>query len=290
MRIGLKVNTNRDEGYACAYKAAQAILDNGAVPVLKPEDKAGFPELAGVVFEDLRAAAPDVIISVGGDGTFLATVAEYGDTDSAFVGINKGSIGFLAQIEEQNLEECIKTIVSGDYRILNRNRLSVEVYNKDGVLKGTDMCLNDCSIGRGAKLHTVKLLLKVDGQVAERFIGDGLIISTATGSTAYNLAAGGPILMPDMRDMIITANCSHTFSSFSYVVSPESLVEIIVEPFETPPLICLDGRDFVDFEDNDRVVIKASGKPVKTISISPEGFFSVIRHKIIMKGSFYENS
>ena len=95
--------------------------------------------------------------------------------------------------------------------------------------------------------------------------------------------------MPDMRDMIITSNCSHTFTGFSYVVSPDSLVEIIVEPFETPPIICLDGRDFVDFEDNDRVVIRPCDKPLKTISISPDGFFSVIRRKIIMKGSFYEN-
>ena len=290
MRIGLKVNTNRDRDYACAYTAAQAILKYGAVPVLKPDDEAFFPELEGVFFEDFHAVTPDVIISVGGDGTFLATVSEYGDTDASFIGINKGSIGFLAQIEEANLDECIRKIVSNDYRILNRNRLCVQVYGADGVLKGEDMCLNDCSIGRGAKLHTVKLLLKVDGQVAERFIGDGLIISTATGSTAYNLAAGGPILMPGMRDMIITTNCSHTFSGFSYVVSPESVVEIIVEPFETPPLICLDGRDFVDFDNNDRVVIKACSTPLKTIDINPDGFFNVIRRKIIMKGSFYENS
>ncbi|SCW27563.1 NAD+ kinase [Ruminococcaceae bacterium YRB3002] len=289
MRIGLKVNTNRDEGYACAYKTAQAVLKHGAVPVLRPEDSGVFPSLDGVVYEDLLKADPDVIISVGGDGTFLATVSEYGDSDAAFIGINKGSIGFLAQIDEDRLDECVEKIVSGDYRIINRNRLCVQVYSKDGVLKGTDMCLNDCSIGRGAKLHTVKLLLKVDGQVAERFIGDGLIISTATGSTAYNLAAGGPILMPEMRDMIITTNCSHTLNSFSYVVSPDSTVEIVVEPFETPPLICLDGRDFVDFEDNDRVIISSCEKPLKTIAINPEGFFSVIRRKIIMKGSFYEN-
>ncbi len=290
MRIGIKVNTNRDKGYACAYKAAQAILKYGAVPVLKPEDKEGFPPLDGVVYEDLSDASPDVIISVGGDGTFLATVAEYGGTDAAFIGINKGSIGFLAQIDEQDLDNCIGRLVKGDYKILLRNRLDVSVYNKDGVLKKRGLSLNDCSIGRGAKLHTVKLLLKVDGQVAERFIGDGLIISTATGSTAYNLAAGGPVLMPEMRDMIITTNCSHTFSGFSYVVSPDSIVEVIVEPFETPPIICLDGRDLVDFEDNDRVVIKAYGKMLKTIDFNPEGFFNVIRRKIIMKGSFYENS
>jgi len=290
MRIGIKVNTNRDQGYACAYETAKAILKYGAVPVLKPVDEGEFPSLDGVVYEDLSAASPDVIISIGGDGTFLATAAEYGDTDAAFIGVNKGSIGFLAQIEEDGIDECIGRIVKGDYKILCRSRLDVSVYSKDGVLKEKGLCLNDCSIGRGAKLHTVKLLLKVDGQVAERFIGDGLIISTATGSTAYNLAAGGPVLMPGMREMIITTNCSHTFSGFSYVVSPDSIIEIIVEPFETPPIICLDGRDLVDFEDNDRVVIKTCGKMLKTIDFNPEGFFNVIRRKIIMRGSFYENS
>jgi len=290
MRIGLHVNTNRDNGYVCAFITAQAILKYGATPVLRNEDKGSFPDgLEGVEFANFFENTPDVIISIGGDGTFLYMVGTYGDTDAAFVGINKGSIGFLAQINVEKIDGCIKRIVDGDYQIIKRNRLNVQVFNKAGLLKGGDVCLNDCSIGRGAKLHIAKLILKVDGQIAEHFFGDGLIISTATGSTAYNLAAGGPILMPDMDDVIITANCSHTLHSFSYVVPSHSVVEIIVEPFETAPIICLDGRDLVDFEDNDRVVIKPHEKMLKTISFGDDNFFGVIRHKIIQKGSFYEN-
>jgi len=286
MNIGLYVNSNRDIGYECAYVAAQSILKYGATPVLREHDADAFPKgLDGVLFADLKKDVPDVIISIGGDGTFLAMVAECSALDTKFVGINKGNLGFLAKISVNEVDECIKKIIDGDYNIINRSRLFVQVFNKDGVLKASDSCLNDCSLSRGAKLHVAKFLLKVNGQPVERFYGDGIVISTATGSTSYSLSAGGPILMPELRNMIITTVCSRTQHSYTYVLSPDSEIEVDVEKFESQPLICLDGHDLVDFECDDIVKIRVCDKDIATIDLCPDGFFADVRNKIIKRSS-----
>ncbi|MBP5262426.1 MAG: NAD(+)/NADH kinase [Clostridiales bacterium] len=291
MKIGLFVNSNRDIGYECAYTAAQSILRYGAVPVLRPSDKGNFPhDLAGVVFEDFDKAGAEVLVSIGGDGTFLSMVAQYGNSDYGFVGINKGNLGFLAKIGADNIDENIRRIVERDYKLINRSRLNVKVFSKDGVLKAEDVCLNDCSLSRGAKLHVARFLLKVNGQVVERIFGDGLVVSTATGSTSYSLSAGGPILMPELRNIIITTVCSRTLHSYTYVLSPESTVEVVIEKFETRPLICLDGHDLVDLESDDVVSITVCDKDIKAVDLTPDGFFADVRHKIIQRGSLYENN
>ena len=291
MKIGLFVNTNRDKDYECASRAVDAILKCGAVPVLRPHDEAVYPHKTdGLLFDRFDKAGLDVVISIGGDGTFLAMVSELRDIDADFIGINKGSIGFLAQVNADDIEDSIRSIASHDYNTIARSRLFVRVYNRNGELKGEDVCLNDCAISRGAKLHVTKLLLKINGQNVERFFGDGLVIATATGSTAYSLSAGGPLVMPDMPDIIITSVCSNTFQDISYVVGPDSTIEVEVEAFETAPIICPDGRDFVAIEPEDRIVITRHNKTVNTIMIGGDSFFNDVRRKLVRRGSFYENS
>ena len=290
MNIGFHVNSNRDIGMECAYSAALSVIKYGAVPVFRVTDEALFDgDTSGFVFEDFNKAGIDVMISIGGDGTFLAMISQWRHLDCDFVGINKGSIGFLTQIDTADVDDRIRDIISGSYNIIKRSQLLVEVYSKDNELRGREICFNDCSISRGEKLHITKLLLKIDGQVVERYYGDGLVISTATGSTAYSLAAGGPLLMPDMRDIIITSVCSHTLHNISYVIGENNKVEVIIEDFETAPVICPDGRDFIKPEPEDRVVISLYEKTVNTINFGQNRFFSDIRHKIIQRGSFYEN-
>lgn len=291
MKIGLFVNTNRDKDYECASRAIGAILSCGAMPVLRPHDAVKFPrKVEGLLFDNFDKADLDVVISIGGDGTFLAMVSELRDINADFIGINKGSIGFLAQVNADDIDDSIKAIASRDYKTIARSRLLVQVYNKNGKLKGEDICLNDCAISRGAKLHVTKLLLRINGQNVERFFGDGLVIATATGSTAYSLSAGGPLVMPDMPDIIITSVCSNTFQDISYVVGPDSTIEVEVEAFETAPIICPDGRDFVTIEPEDRIVITRYDKTLNTILLGGDSFFNDVRRKLVRRGSFYENS
>ena len=119
--------------------------------------------------------------------------------------------------------------------------------------------------------------------------GDGLVIATATGSSAYSLSAGGPLLMPNMKDIIVTPICSHTLNGYTYVATPESEIKISLETIETAPLICPDGRDFVDLESFDSIVIRRYEKVLKTVCMKKDSFFSNVRKKIVQRGYFYEN-
>ena len=266
MNYGICSNSSRDNGYETAKKTAEIISRLGATPVFEIGMDDVCPklkEVPGVIFEDFADIDIKTIISIGGDGTFLSKVAKYRELDTEFVGVNLGSIGFLNEILYDDLEKDLAQLISGDYKTIDRTQLKCDVYNKNGKLKGSSVCLNDIIIVRGAKPHITTLVLSIDGQIIERFRGDGLVVSTATGSSAYSLSAGGPILMPGMKDIIVTPICSH--------------------------LICPDGRDFVDLESFDSIEIKRYDKVLKTVCLKPDSFFANVRKKIVQRGYFYEN-
>ncbi len=292
MNYGICSNGSRDTGYETAIKTAQILSGLGVVPVFETgmdETCPKLKEIPGVVFADFPKTDLKAIISIGGDGTFLSKVAKYRELDTEFVGINLGSIGFLNEIMIDDIEKDLAQLVSGDYDTIDRSQLICEVFNKDGNLKGTSVCLNDIIIVRGAKPHITTLVLSIDGQIIERFRGDGLVVSTATGSSAYSLSAGGPILMPNMKDIIVTPICSHTLNGYTYVATSESEIRIGLEEIESAPLICPDGRDFVDLESYDYVVIRRYDKVLKTVCLKKDSFFSNVRKKIVQRGYFYEN-
>ena len=292
MNYGICSNGSRDTGYETAIKTAQILSGLGVVPVFETgmdETCPKLKEIPGVVFADFPKTDLKAIISIGGDGTFLSKVAKYRELDTEFVGINLGSIGFLNEIMIDDIEKDLAQLVSGDYDTIDRTQLICEVFDKDGNLKGTSVCLNDIIIVRGAKPHITTLVLSIDGQIIERFRGDGLVVSTATGSSAYSLSAGGPILMPNMKDIIVTPICSHTLNGYTYVATSESEIRIGLEEIESAPLICPDGRDFVDLESYDYVVIRRYDKVLKTVCLKKDSFFSNVRKKIVQRGYFYEN-
>ncbi len=292
MNYGICSNGSRDTGYETAIKVAEILASLGATPVFETGMDEECPKLKtvpGVVFGDFREMTIKTIISIGGDGTFLAKVAKYRELDTEFVGVNLGSIGFLNEILLEDIEKDLAQLVSGEYDTIGRTQLKCDVYNKGGVLKGSDVCLNDIIIVRGAKPHITTLVMSIDDQIIERFRGDGLVVATATGSSAYSLSAGGPILMPNMKDIIVTPICSHTLNGYTYVATPESEIKISLESIESAPLICPDGRDFVDLESYDYVVIRRYDKVLKTVCLKKDSFFSNVRKKIVQRGYFYEN-
>ena len=292
MNYGICSNGSRDNGYETAKKTAEIISSLGATPVFEIGLDDVCPKLKdipGVRFEDFADIDIKAIISIGGDGTFLSKVAKYRELDTEFVGVNLGSIGFLNEILVDDLEKDLAQLVSGDYNTIDRTQLVCDVYNKNGAHKGSCVCLNDIIIVRGAKPHITTLVLSIDGQIIERFRGDGLVVATATGSSAYSLSAGGPILMPGMKDIIVTPICSHTLNGYPYVATPESEIKIGLEEIESAPLICPDGRDFVALESFDQIVIKRYDKVLKTVCLKKDSFFANVRKKIVQRGYFYEN-
>ncbi len=288
MRFGIHSNETRDIDYKTAMELTRYLLDNGAVPVF--EDKMKGTEIAsleGVEFAPFDSV--DVIVSIGGDGTFLSVIYDYRNLNKPFVGINKGSIGFLTEVSSDNIADSFGRILSGNYSLIKRMQLKAELYDKNGNLKCEDICLNDVSVLRGDKPHITRLTLYVDDERVEKFYGDGIVVATPTGSTAYTLAAGGPLVMPDMDVILVTPLCPHTLQNMSYVINSESVVEIRLGTFETIPIICPDGREFPDIEQDDVLRISKYDCHINMISLNLTGFFQNVKRKILARGSFYED-
>jgi len=288
MIFAVHSNNTRDVQYKTAISFARILLAKDCTPLFDESLKdTPVGDIEGVCFGTFENA--DIIVSIGGDGTFLSVISKYRELKKPFIGINKGSIGFLTEISENNIEDAVDRILAGKYKILNRMQLKADLYDKDGNLKNTDICLNDVSVLRGAKPHITKLALYIDGERVEKFYGDGIVVATPTGSTAYTLAAGGPLIMPGMDVILVTPLCPHTLQHMSYVIGPESTVEIHLGEFETVPIICPDGREFPSIEHNDVLRISKVESPCKTISLGMTGFFQNVKRKIVARGSFYEN-
>ena len=288
MRFGIHSNETRDVDYKTAIELTGLLVKLGSVPVfaerMKDTEVASVKGVEFGSFDDV-----DVIVSIGGDGTFLSVISKYRNLNKPFVGINKGSIGFLTEISADNIESAFKKIIDGDYSTIERMQLKAELYDRDGFLKNSDICLNDVSVLRGNKPHITRLTLYVDGERVEKFYGDGIVVAAPTGSTAYSLAAGGPLVMPDMNVILVTPLSPHTLQNMSYVIHPESVVEIHLGSFETVPIICPDGREFPNIEQHDVLKIQRYDHSISTISLNNAGFFQNVKRKIVARGSFYED-
>jgi NAD+ kinase len=201
---------------------------------------------------------PDFVVVLGGDGTILSAVHVY--RGIPLLGLNLGSLGYLAGVEEPNFEEAIRSVASGNYSISYRSALQV---------CGMD-ALNDVVISRGVSGHAVTLELEVDGISATRFHADGLIIATPTGSTAYSLAAGGPIILPDSETFVITPICPHALSCRPLVVRDSALLTVRAIPNaedKNPINVFSDGEHVVELSAGDTVQITKSDYKVPLIQL-----------------------
>lgn len=288
MRFGIHSNDTRDLGYKTAITLSEFLVERNCTPVFECGlEKTKLSSVEGVEFNSFDDV--DVIVSIGGDGTFLSVISDYRDLDKPFVGVNKGSIGFLTEVSDYNIEAAFERIIEGKYKIMERMQLKAELYDRYNKLKCEDVCLNDVSVLRGAQPHITKLSLYIDNERVEKFYGDGIVVAAPTGSTAYTLAAGGPLVMPNLDVILITPLCPHSLQSMSYVISSESEVEIQLGSFETVPLVCPDGRVVPNIEQGDVLKIRRYDKTVQTINLGMTGFFQNIKRKIVARGSFYED-
>ena len=288
MIFGIIANGDRDIDFVFSRYAAKLIREAGCEVVVDPSFQhtslGTDPHVTVSGYENC-----DLIFCIGGDGTFLVAVHEHFAKEKPFIGINQGSIGFLTEIQPEQFPEALKRLINKDYTIDDRMQLDVSVYDKNGHRKTEGICMNDVVIARGQLLKVFSMDLFVDGDYVECLSGDGVILSTPTGSTAYSLAAGGPIVKPEIDVILITPICPHTLHNRSYVVSPDSKVELRIATYSEPPLISLDGRNGVPLELRDRIVVSRSNTPMKIARLGELSFYQTIRKKIHARGSFYED-
>jgi NAD+ kinase len=230
------------------------------------------------------AQRSDLIVVLGGDGTILNVVAMAVKNLKPIFGINVGSLGFLTCVNSSAYREAVDAIVSGRISYSKRALLSVELRTNKRVLS-TVHALNDAVISRGDLSRLIRLNAKVNGETLTEFNADGLIIATPTGSTAYSLSAGGPILSPESGVFVITPICPHVLTNRSVIVSDSSVIEISPGSTEYPTFLSVDGREPVRVPSKARVVIRRAKVMLQLGFLPDVSFFSVLRHKLKWTGS-----
>lgn len=221
----------------------------------------------------------DIVLVLGGDGTLLAAARLLEEVDIPILGINLGSMGFLTEVSLDDIYVNLEKVIEEDFFIEERMRL------KAGLMRGKDliaefMVLNDVVINKGALARIIDMETLVDGESVTTFNADGLIISTPTGSTAYSLAAGGPIVEPNLDIIIISPICPHTLTNRPLVVSGGSEVEVVLVSDSGRVYMTLDGQEGLGLEEGDRIRIKASERRVRLIRTGHKSFFEVLRTKL----------
>jgi len=229
--------------------------------------------------DPLSADTADLCVVVGGDGTLLAAARLMGERQIPILSINHGSLGFLTEVTLDEMYSALERIIGGEFAIAQRMMMSVAIERRGGVV-ASYQALNDVVINKGTLSRIIELEARVNGQYVTRFRSDGLILSTPTGSTAYNLSAGGPIVFPTMGAIVMTPICSHTLTNRPLVLPPEVRIELsLLSPLDEVH-VTVDGQVGLKLESGDRVVVEKSSRSVELIVPSGKSYFDVLRDKL----------
>lgn len=282
--IGIIVNEERDEGYNYTRILVESILKKGGkVRISQPVAGAlGIKPDHTEEHEILEDS--ELVICLGGDGTFLKAARSLYDKKLPILGINLGSLGFLTEVDRNDIEKAVEHIFSGNYEVEERMMLEASI-TREGNIIGRDLALNDVVISRGALSRILHLKTYINNIFVDTFPGDGLIVSSPTGSTAYSLSAGGPIVEPDTDLMIVTPICPHLLYSRSFVTTGDRAVRAVVdETYSHNAMVTIDGQKGFEIRGGDIIEIKKAPHSVKLIRINSRNFFNVLRNKIYYRG------
>lgn len=226
-----------------------------------------------------RAAPPDLYVVIGGDGTLLMAARAIAARPRPILGVNLGGLGFLTETGPDEMEERLEEILAGRWNIDRRIGLEVTVA-RGGQTIMRQMTLNDAVINKGALARIIEIDLAIDREQVTHYKSDGLIISTPTGSTAYSLSAGGPIVHPQLEAFVITPICPHTLSMRPLVVPDRSIAELTLRSGDSEVYLTLDGQVGHPLRSKDRVRVRKSRQPVLMIRSPRASYFEVLRRKL----------
>ncbi|MDO7786404.1 NAD(+)/NADH kinase [Desulforamulus aquiferis] len=221
----------------------------------------------------------DCIMVWGGDGTLLNSARQVAHSGTPIFGVNLGRLGFLTEIDIPDLKEKLNALVAGDFTIEERMMLEASVI-RDGQVISTSICLNDAVVSKGTSIRMVYLEIYISGEFVGKMSADGIIVASPTGSTAYSLSAGGPIVAPETKVLLVTPICPHSLSNRPIVTSPDNVVEIQVLRGDRHTMLTLDGQSGFSLNDKDMVIIKKSELSARFLKIQKTGFYKVLREKL----------
>jgi NAD+ kinase len=284
-RFCVITNSEKDRDYKISKEIKQFFEENGKSCIItKPLSLEHEVPSVDVKRTDASSIPPDTecAIILGGDGTFIQAANDLRETDIPMVGVNLGTLGYLTEIEKQKMFPAFKKLMKDDYTAERRLMLHGALhYDRDKNFFGT--ALNDIVVSKGISGRMISVELSINGQPVDTYVGDGVIISTPTGSTGYNLSAGGPILAPQVQAIIITPVCPHSLNNRSMVIDASDRVELTVGRTKTESadeaVVTVDGRLGLLLQTGDRIEIKKAEQETKILKLTDNSFYDVLKSK-----------
>ncbi len=224
-------------------------------------------------------ALVDMVIVLGGDGTLISVARQIGDRHVPIIGVNLGQLGFLTEITRDELPEMLERIIADDYKVSDRMMLDAAI-RRNGKIVGKFTVLNDVVINKGALARIIDMETCVDGRHLTSYKADGLIISTPTGSTGYNLAAGGPIIYPDINSLLITPICPHMLTNRPIMVWSRSVIEIKLKFEDDVVFFTGDGQVGYKLLPGDVVEVSRSESRTRLVTSPSKDYFEILRTKL----------
>lgn len=278
-KVGIIVNMTKDIGLKFTSKIIEW-LEKNECKVLLPEitsQQLKRPDLSYSPVDIYKQS--EFVMILGGDGTLLGAARQILWLETPILGINMGHLGFITELETDDVFCALEKILKGEHKIEERMLLEASVI-KDGVEVETFYCLNDMGITRGTLSRIVTLDMYIDKNYVDTYNADGLLVSTPTGSTAYSLSAGGPIISPGINVILITPICPHSLNSRSLVVSKDETIEINMVDNYQDVYLTVDGQQGYKLKDGDKVLIKKAPFNARFIKVSNRSFYDVLRSKL----------
>jgi len=283
-RIGLVVKPHQPEALKTICELTQWLAARAIELVGGPEiERDRIQQQTGCsvreVPSDKLAQEVDLVLVLGGDGTMIATARMIRDSDVPVLGVNFGGLGYLAEFRIEELHSALEAILAENYRLDKRVMLSVELLRgQESITK--NRVLNDVVINKSALARIIEIEAYFNQQFVNSFRADGLIVSTPTGSTAYNLSAGGPVIFPSMNAIVITPICPFTLSNRPIVVPDDADIELRLKTDKEDVALTLDGQVGFALQVEDRVMIKKSNTTFRLIQPANRNYFDVLRDKL----------
>lgn len=258
-------------------------LSSRGVEILFDERAAAVLQLSESSPEEVIRERADLIIVLGGDGTLISAVRLLGEKETPIFGVNLGRLGFLTETKVEEATEALAEILDGNYTVDCRMKLECTVESSGNLIEATEI-LNDIVINKGALARIIEMAVYIDDNYVNSYRADGLIIATPTGSTAYSLAAGGPIVHPSLGCIIITPICPHSLTNRPIVVSDRSVIRIEVNTDDEKVYVTCDGQIGKRLLPGEDIIVRRSNTSARIIRSSHRDFFKLLREKLSWGG------
>ena len=269
-KFGIVINETKDPNMEVTNRIGSYLVSKGA---------------SYIVLKDARNLEENVdcMLVLGGDGTMLQAADGMAGKDIPMIGVNLGTLGFLSEVELDNLEEALDRLVCDEYVLDERIMLQGRIEG-ESLVKELSPALNDISITRCGSLQIISLKISVNGQFLCRWNADGIIISTPTGSTGYNMSAGGPIVEPGADLIVLTPICAHTLNARSIILKAEDCVEIEIDSGHDGKILQVeansDGNESISMKTGDKIIISKAKDTTKIIKLSKVSFLEILHKKM----------